>query len=334
MILPTARSRRPAMPIAPLPSRHLGSSAIDVGTLVLGGNVFGWTIDQAQSFAVLDAALAAGVRAIDTADLYSRWKPGNQGGESETIIGNWLAQGGGRRDRVQILTKVGMDLGEGRKGLARAYILASAEASLKRLKTDRIDLYQSHIDDPTVPLDETLAAYDQLIRQGKVRAIGASNYNAARLALALETARARQLPAYCCLQPHYNLLERADYEAALEPLCRRENLGVIPYFSLASGFLTGKYRAPADFAKSPRGGGMAKHLNPRGLRILAALDAVAARTRTSPTAVALAWLIARPGITAPIASATTPAQIDDLLAGARLVLDAAAVAELTQASAA
>jgi aryl-alcohol dehydrogenase-like predicted oxidoreductase len=321
------------MSTATIPSRKLGNSQLDVGTLVLGANVFGWTIDQAQSFAVLDAAVAKGIRAIDTADTYSKWKPGNKGGESETIIGAWFAQGGGRREKTLILTKCGMDFGDGRKGLAKAYIISSAEGSLKRLKTDHIDLYQAHIDDPSVPFEETLAAYDQLIKAGKVRAIGASNYKADRLAEALKVAKAKSLPAYCSLQPHYNLIERADYEAALEPLCRREHIGVIPYFSLASGFLTGKYRSPADFGKSQRGGGMAKHLNPRGLRILAALDAVAARTKTTPTAVALAWLVASPGITAPIASATTVAQVDDLVAGARLALDAAAIKDLDTASA-
>jgi len=321
------------MSTAAIPSRKLGNSQLDVGTLVLGANVFGWTIDAAQSFAVLDAAVAKGIRAIDTADTYSKWKPGNQGGESETIIGDWLAQGGGRRDKTLILTKCGMDFGDGRKGLAKAYIISSAEGSLKRLKTDHIDLYQAHVDDPSVPFEETLAAYDALIKAGKIRAIGASNYKADRLAEALKVAKAKSLPAYCALQPHYNLIERADYEAALEPLCRREHIGVIPYFSLASGFLTGKYRSSADFGKSQRGGGMAKHLNPRGLRILAALDAVAARTKTTPTAVALAWLVARPGITAPIASATTVAQVDDLVAGARLTLDAAAIKDLDTASA-
>jgi aryl-alcohol dehydrogenase-like predicted oxidoreductase len=312
--------------------RKLGNSGLEIAPLMLGGNVFGWTADEAASFKVLDAFVAAGLDAIDTADVYSRWAPGNKGGESETVLGKWL-KARGRRDKVVIATKAGNDMGGGRKGLAKAYILQAAEDSLKRLQTDYIDLYQSHIDDQAAPLEETLSAYQQLIQQGKVRAIGCSNYTAARLAEALKTSAARKLPRYESLQPHYNLYERAGFEAELEPLCLKEKVGVIPYYSLASGFLTGKYRSEADAGKSPRGARAKGYLNERGRRILKALDAVAARTRTSPAAVALAWLMARPSITAPIASATSPAQLDELIAATRLTLDREAIAELDRASA-
>jgi len=312
--------------------RELGSSGLMVSPLAFGGNVFGWTIAEAQSFSLLDAFVDAGFNLIDTADVYSRWVTGNQGGESETIIGKWLKRSG-RRDQVVLATKVGMEMGPDRKGLARAYILRSVEDSLKRLQTDYIDLYQSHKDDEFTPLEETAEAYDLLIKQGKVRAIGASNFSAARLKQALDLAQSRGYPMYQSLQPHYNLIERAGYEAELEPLCRARNVGVIGYYSLASGFLTGKYRSEADLAKSPRGGGVKKYLDARGLRILAALDGVAKQHSSTPTAVALAWLIARPGITAPIVSATSVAQLEQVLAGARLRLDAAAIAALDQAGA-
>lgn len=312
--------------------RELGASGIHIAPLMLGGNVFGWTADEATSHRLLDQFIDAGLNAIDTADAYSRWVPGHTGGESETIIGTWLARSG-KRGKAVIATKVGWDMGPGGKGLSRAHIVKSVEASLKRLQTDHIDLYQSHRDDPETPLEETLAAYATLIGQGKVRAIGASNYTGDRLGQVLRVAADKNLPRYQTLQPHYNLYERAGYESDLEPLVRREKIGVVPYYALASGFLTGKYRSAADFGKSPRGGGMQKYLDARGLRILAALDQVAGACKASPAQVALAWLMARPGITAPIASATTPAQLDDLIGAARLRLSPEAVAALDAASA-
>jgi aryl-alcohol dehydrogenase-like predicted oxidoreductase len=312
--------------------RKLGRSGLEIAPLMFGGNVFGWTADEAMSFKLLDGFVAGGLNAIDTADTYSKWAPGNKGGESETVIGKWLKARGGR-DKVVIATKVGMEMPGIGQGLRKAYILQRVEDSLRRLQTDYIDLYQSHTDDKDAPLDETLSAYRQLIEQGKVRAIGASNYNGARLAEALATSAAKGLPRYETLQPHYNLYERADYERDLEPLALKEGLGVIPYYSLASGFLTGKYRSEADLGKSPRGGGMKSRLNDRGLRILAALDAVSARLGATPAQVALGWLIARPSITAPIASATSMQQLDDLVAAARLELDADAVRQLDAASA-
>ena len=312
--------------------RKLGRSGIEIAPLVLGGNVFGWTADEATSAKLLDRFVDAGLNAIDTADVYSNWVPGHKGGESEAVIGNWLAARGGR-DKVVIATKVGWDRRTGGGGLARQWIVEHAEASLKRLRTDYIDLYQAHIDDTKTPIEETLGAFQSLIEQGKVRAIGASNYSGERLAEALGVSAAKKLPRYQSLQPHYNLYERAEFEAELEPLCLQQGIGVIPYYSLASGFLTGKYRSPADFGKSPRGGGMKKMLNERGLRILKALDDVSARLKANPTQVALAWLIARPSITAPIASATTLAQLEDLIAATRLKLDADAIKMLDAASA-
>jgi aryl-alcohol dehydrogenase-like predicted oxidoreductase len=311
--------------------RKLGHSGLEISALVLGGNVFGWTADETTSFAVLDAYVAAGGNCIDTADMYSRWVPGHQGGESERLIGKWMKQRGNRA-QVLIATKVGMEMAPDKKGLKKAYILRAAEDSLTRLQTDCIDLYQSHIDDVDTPLDEPLEAYAQLIEQGKVRAIGASNFGAERLRAALQAGKQRGLPVYQSLQPLYNLCERAGYEKDLEPLCREAGLGVIPYFSLAAGFLTGKYRSEADLGKSPRGQGLKKYLNERGLRILAALDQVAKQTSSTPTAVALAWLLARPSITAPIASATSVAQLEMLVAGCRLKLDAGQVAVLDEAS--
>jgi aryl-alcohol dehydrogenase-like predicted oxidoreductase len=312
--------------------RRIGRSELVVAPLCFGGNVFGWTADEATSFALLDAFVAQGFDFIDTADVYSRWAPGNQGGESETIIGRWLKRSG-KRDRVVIATKVGMEMGPDRKGLSRRWIRQSVEDSLRRLQTDRIDLYQAHRDDPETPLEETLGAFAELIREGKVRAIGASNYGAARLAEALATSARAGLPRYESLQPEYNLYDRAGYEGELETLCREHQLGVIPYYSLASGFLTGKYRSPADAGKSPRGQDIAaKYLNERGRRILAALDAAAARHGATPAQVALAWLIARPGITAPIASATSLAQLEELAGAVRLRLDPATIAEIDSAS--
>jgi len=312
--------------------RQLGKSELQVAPLAFGGNVFGWTADEPTSFRLLDAFVAAGFNFIDTADLYSRWKPGNQGGESETIIGKWLRQRG-NRDRVIIATKVGMDMGDGKKGLSAAYIQRAAEDSLARLQTDYIDLYQSHTDDTETPLEETLGAFAQLVEQGKVRAIGASNYSGKRLAEALEVSRKHSYPRYESLQPNYNLYDRAEYETDMEPVCLEHSVGVISYYSLASGFLTGKYRSEADLAKSPRGKGVQAYLNERGFRILQALDEVATAHHSTPAQVALAWLIARPSITAPIASATSLEQLDDLVAAAHLELDQAAIEKLDQASA-
>lgn len=310
--------------------RKLGNSGLEIAPLMLGGNVLGWTADEAMSFRLLDRFVAAGLNAIDTADIYSNWVPGHKGGESETVIGNWLKARGGR-DKVVITTKVGFDQKQG--GLARDRIVAKAEASLKRLQTDYIDLYLSHIDDTVTPLDETLGAYARLVEQGKVRAVGASNYDAPRLAEALGLSAAKRLPRYEVLQPHYNLYERADYERALEPLVLKEGIGVIPYYALASGFLTGKYRSAADSKKSVRGGGATSKLNARGLAILAALDDVAARSSSKPASVALAWLMARPGVTAPIASATRMEQLEELIAATQLKLDADAIGQLDAASA-
>ena len=312
--------------------RKLGNSGLEIAPLALGGNVFGWTVDEAASFPLLDAFVAGGCNFIDTADVYSRWAPGNHGGESETILGRWLKKSG-KRSQVVIATKVGMELGPNKKGLAKSYILRAVEDSLQRLQIDCIDLYQAHQDDPATPLEETFDAFAQLIKQGKVRAIGASNYTGTRLAEALEVSRRHGLPRYECLQPHYNLYERAEYETNLEPVCREHGLGVIPYFSLAKGFLTGKYRSEADLAKSVRGQGAKAYLNERGFRILAALDQVAQQHRSTPARVALAWLIARPSITAPIASATSLAQMTDLIEATRLELTPGDIDTLNQASA-
>ena len=312
--------------------RKLGTSGFEVAPLALGGNVFGWTADEAMSFRLLDAFVAGGFDLIDTADVYSRWVTGHQGGESETVIGRWIARRG-RHDDVVIATKVGADVGLGRKCLRRDHILRAVEDSLRRLQVDAIDLYQSHWDDDKTPFDETLEAFALLLRQGKVRAVGASNLTAERLAQALAASDRHGYPRYATLQPHYNLYERASFEGALQDLCVREGIGVITYYSLASGFLTGKYRSAADFAKSVRGGGMDKMLGARGLRILAALDAVAETHRATPAQVALAWLMTRPGVVAPIASATSPAQLDELMAATRIALDADSLQALDTASA-
>lgn len=311
--------------------RRLGGSGITTAPLVLGGNVFGWTADEATSFALLDRFVAAGFNLIDTANVYSRWKPGHVGGESETIIGKWMKLRGNRQ-RVIIATKVGMEMGPDRKGLAKEYILREAEESLQRLQTDYIDLYQSHTDDPDTPVEETLEAFAQLVKVGKVRAIGASNFSAERLTKSIEASRKFGLPLYASLQPHYNLYDRADYETKLEPTCTALGLGVIPYFGLARGFLTGKYRSEADLAKSPRGQGVKKYLDERGFRILAALDALARELAANPTRIALAWLMARPSITAPIASATSLDQIEDLIAAPQLNLTDAQIDLLNTAS--
>ncbi|MBS1786651.1 MAG: aldo/keto reductase [Acidobacteria bacterium] len=312
-------------------TRKLGNSGLEVTPLCLGCNVFGWNIDEPTAFGLLDAMVASGLNFLDTADVYSRWAPGNSGGESETIIGNWLNRSGAR-DKVIIATKVGMEMGEGKKGLSKSYILQAVEDSLRRLQTDYIDLYQSHTDDAQTPLEETLEAYAALIQQGKVRAIGASNYTAERLAEALELGE-NGFPRYECLQPFYNLYDRADYEEELEPLCAESNVGVIPYFSLAKGFLSGKYRSEDDLSKSVRGQGVKMYLNDRGFRILAALDQIAEQTDATPASVALAWLIARPGITAPIASATSLEQLNELVEATALELSPSAIAVLDQASA-
>jgi aryl-alcohol dehydrogenase-like predicted oxidoreductase len=312
--------------------RRIGRSDLTVAPFCLGGNVFGWTADETTSFAILDRFVERGFDFIDTADVYSRWVPGHVGGESEAVIGRWLSARPGARDRIVLATKVGMDLGEAGKGLSARHIERACEASLRRLQTDRIDLYQSHVDDAEVPLEETLRAHERLIAAGKVRAIGASNYSAARLTEALTVSAASGLHRYECLQPDYSLAERG-YEAELEPLCRAEQIGVIGYFSLAAGFLTGKYRSAQDAAGRAREVRVAKYLNPRGMALLDVLDSVAAAQGASPAQVALAWIIARPGITAPIASATTVAQLDELLGAASLTLTDDAVARLDDASA-
>jgi aryl-alcohol dehydrogenase-like predicted oxidoreductase len=312
--------------------RRLGRSELLVAPLCLGGNVFGWTADKEMSFRLLDRALDAGLDFIDTAEVYSAWVPGHRGGESEAIIGEWV-HSRRCRDRVTIATKVGHDMGDGRKGLGRARMRDGIDGSRKRLRTDRVDLYQAHYDDPATPLEEVMGTFAELIAEGKVRAIGASNYAPARLREALAVSEALGLPRYECLQPEYNLYDRAGYEAELEPLCVEEGLGVISYFGLAKGFLTGKYRSKADLGQSPRGGGVAGYLDARGMRILGALDDVAGRLRATPAQVALAWLMARPSVTAPIASATRPEQLEDLVAAARLELDKAAVQALDAASA-
>jgi aryl-alcohol dehydrogenase-like predicted oxidoreductase len=311
--------------------RPLGKSPLAIAPLAFGGNVFGWSVDEATSFALLDAFVDAGFNLVDTADVYSAWVPGNRGGESETIIGKWLKRSG-KRDQVLIATKVGKWVEQ--PGLSPVNIEQAVEGSLRRLQTDHIDLYQAHADDASVPLTETLGAFARLIEQGKVRAIGASNYGADRFAEALAIADQHGLPRYESLQPEYNLADRAGYEAALEPLVRQERVGVICYYALASGFLTGKYRSAADLAKSAaRSGSVKKYLDPRGMKILAALDAVADAHRAKPVQVALAWLMARPGITAPIASATSVAQLEELIGVAQLTLAADEIAALDRASA-
>jgi aryl-alcohol dehydrogenase-like predicted oxidoreductase len=312
--------------------RPLGRSGLRVAPLAFGGNVFGWTADEATSFKLLDAFVDGGFNLVDTADVYSRWIEGHVGGESETVIGRWLKTSG-KRNRVVLATKVGMDMGDNKIGLSPQHIRRSIEDSLRRLQTDHVDLYQSHQDDPKTPLEDTLATYAELIREGKVRAIGASNTSAARLDEALATSARLKLPRYESLQPLYNLMERPAYESELEPLCRREGLGVINYFGLASGFLTGKYRSEADASKSPRGGNIVKkYLNDRGRKVLDALDSAAAQHKATAAQVALAWQIARPGLTAPIASATSLAQWNELAAAAKLTLDAATIAAIDAAS--
>jgi aryl-alcohol dehydrogenase-like predicted oxidoreductase len=311
--------------------RKLGKTGLEISPLVFGGNIFGWTVDQATSFKLLDAFIAAGFNSVDTADIYSKWVPGHTGGESEIILGEWMRRSGNRK-KVIVATKVGMEMGDGKKGLSKSHILRSAEDSLRRLQTDYIDLYQSHNDDPDTPLEETLGAYAELIRQGKVRAIGASNHKAERLAAAIEASKKSGLPAYQTLQPNYSLVERADYENNLEPLCQKEGLGVINYYPLASGFLTGKYRSESDAAGKARAHNVTKHLNERGFKILGALDQVAKKYNATPAGISLAWLLARPSITAPIVSATNLEQLNDLIPSVDLALDRDSIEFLNQAS--
>ena len=311
--------------------RELGNSGIEVAPLAFGGNVFGWTIDEPTSFKLLDAFVDAGFNLIDTADVYSRWKEGNHGGESETIIGNWMKQRG-NRDKVIIATKVGSDMGEG-KSLKKNYIFKAVEDSLKRLQTDHIDLYQSHFDDLSTPVEETMDAYAELVKQGKVKAIGASNLSIERLKQSVEYSESKGLPRYETLQPLYNLYDREGFEKELQPFSLQNNIGVINYYSLASGFLTGKYRSENDLSKSARGGGVKKYLNDRGFKILQALDEVAKRYNTKPATISLAWLMAQPAIAAPIASATNTEQLNDLIASANLKLDKEAIDVLNKASA-
>ena len=313
-------------------NRRLGRTDLTIAPLVLGGNVFGWTADEKTSFTLLDRFVDAGFNAIDTADAYSRWVPGHAGGESETIIGKWMKERK-NRDRIVLITKVGSDMGQGKKDLSAPHIEKAIEASLKRLQTDVVDLYLSHWPDPTVPHEETLGAYQKLIAAGKVRFIGASNLDAGQMRAALDVARLRDLPRYEVLQPGYNLYDRDEFEGPLRDLCMAEELGVISYYGLAKGFLSGKYRSKEDLGKSVRGGGIQEYLNPRGMRILAALDAVSGRHKATQAEVALAWVIARPGVTAPIASATRLDQVDSLIKAVSLTLGADDLAELDKASA-
>ncbi|MFB2552635.1 aldo/keto reductase [Ensifer soli] len=313
-------------------NRSLGRTGLAIAPLVFGGNVFGWTADKATSFALLDQFVDAGFNAIDTADVYSAWAPGNAGGESETIIGEWMKRSKIDRDRVVIVTKVGSDLGDNRKGLSARWIAEAVEASLTRLQTDHVDLYLSHWPDAGTPYEETLGAYDRLLKAGKVRAIGASNLDSAQLRAALDVSAATGLPRYDVLQPEYNLYDRDGFDGPLRNLCLSEEIGVITYYSLASGFLTGKYRSHKDIEGKTRGQAAAKYLDGRGMRILGALDAVADATGSTPATIALAWLMARKGVTAPIASATTPEQLTALTKAARLALSDEMIRMLSDAS--
>ncbi|PWW16425.1 aldo/keto reductase [Pantoea sp. AG702] len=315
-----------------LKTRQLGNSGINVPLLTFGGNVFGWTVDEKTSFSLLDALVEKGLFFIDTANVYSRWAPGNQGGESETIIGKWLKKSG-KRDKIVLATKVGIEMSPEKKGLKPAYIRQAVEDSLRRLQTDVIDLYQAHRDDESTPLADTLGTFDALVKEGKVRALGASNYSAQRLQAALDISKQQGLARYETLQPEYNLYDREGYESELEQVARDNHLGVINYYALASGFLSGKYKKPQDAAKSQRGQGIVdKYLNERGLRIVEALEDVAASHDASATQVALAWLIARPGITAPIVSATSLQQLDELVKATELALSKQEIEELSRAS--
>ena len=311
--------------------RKLGRTGLEIAPMVLGGNVFGWTVDEKTSFTLLDAFVDAGLNAIDTADIYSAWVPGNHGGESETILGNWFHRRPGNREKVVLITKVGSAFTPDKKGLSSRWIHQAVEDSLRRLRTDHIDLYLSHWPDPDVPYEETLEAFDTLVKAGKVKAIGASNLDASQMAASLAAAQKVGLPRYEVLQPEYNLYAREKFEGPLEALTTREGLGVITYYSLASGFLTGKYRSEADFGRSPRGPGMAKYLNPRGKAILGALDQVAQAQKATLGEVALGWLLAKPGVTAPIASATNLDQMAGLVKAASLTLTPDQVALLDKA---
>ncbi len=313
--------------------RKLGRSGLTIPPLMVGGNVFGWTADPKTSAMLLDALADAGLVAIDTADLYSAWAPGHSGGESETVIGDWLRAEPSRRAKAFIATKVGGKLGSGDSGLSPAWIARACENSLRRLGVERIDLYQAHFDDADTPLADTLGAFAKLVEAGKVAAIGCSNYSAARLREALDVSAAHHLPRYESLQPEYNLVARPSYEGALEDLCVAEHVGVITYFSLAAGFLSGKYRGEADLSKSQRGGGVAKYMTAKGTAVLAALDTIAADLEATPAQVALAWVMARPSVTAAIASATSLDQVTDLVSATRLGLSAADMAALDAASA-
>ena len=312
--------------------RKLGNTDLLVSPITFGGNVFGWTIDEAKSFEILDGFVEAGFNFIDTADVYSKWKPGNKGGESETIIGNWM-KARNNRNKIILATKLGSDMGDGKKGLSKKYITEAIDASLLRLKTDYVDLYQSHYDDPETPVEETLEAFGELIKAGKIRWIGASNFSAARLKESLETSKRLSLPKYQSFQPEYNLYNRAKFENEYEQICLDNQLGVINYYALASGFLTGKYRSADDLGKSARGGGMKDYLNEKGFSILKTLDEVSEQYNSTPASVALAWLIARPSITAPIASVTSLAQLEDLTKAASLRLNMEDIAILDEASA-
>ncbi|HLX90552.1 MAG TPA: aldo/keto reductase [Puia sp.] len=311
--------------------RKLGNSGLEISPLMLGGNVFGWSATEKTSFQLLDAFISAGFNAVDTADVYSRWAQGNKGGESERIIGKWLKKSG-KRSQVVIATKVGKEMEKDKKGLSRQYILSAAEDSLKRLQTDYIDLYQSHEDDSRTPLDETLEAFQTLISQGKARAIGASNYSARRLKESLETSETNQIARYESLQPLYNLFDRNDFERELRAVCIENGLGVITFYSLARGFLSGKYRSENDLYKSVRGEGIRKFLNHRGMRIISALDEVSQAYQTTPAAIALAWLMGRIGVTSAIASATSLDQLQELMSSAEIKLDSAAIEKLDTAS--
>jgi aryl-alcohol dehydrogenase-like predicted oxidoreductase len=317
---------------ATLQARPLGRSGLHTLPLALGGNAIGWTADEKTSHEVLDHFVGAGFSLIDTADVYSKWVPGHSGGESETIIGRWLKTRG-RRERVLIATKVGGEIAPGRKGLSAQHIKSAAEDSLRRLQTDYIDLYQAHYDDPETPFDETLRAFGDLMAEGKVRAIGLSNYDLNRFQAVIEASRQHGLPRYETLQPLYNLYDREDFEQNFAPVCRAEGIGVINFYSLASGFLTGKYRTEADVSAAKRQRSNRKYMNERGFRILGALDQVAARTGAKQAQIALAWLVAQPDVTAPIASATSVEQVEELIAAVRLSLDAESVALLNNASA-
>jgi aryl-alcohol dehydrogenase-like predicted oxidoreductase len=310
----------------------LGKSNLQVPVICLGGNVFGWTVSEADSFRQLDAALEAGLNFIDTADVYSRWAPGHQGGESEAILGKWLARGN-KRSNVILATKVGIDMGDGKKGLKAAYIHQAVEDSLRRLQTDYIDLYQAHKDDEETPLEETLSAFDKLVQQGKVLHIGASNYSGARLAKALKTSKDNGLVSFISLQPHYNLVEREQFESDLLPVVQEHTLGVIPYYSLAAGFLTGKYRTKEDAEGKVRAVTVKKYLNDWGFHVIEVLDEVAREHHSTPARVALAWLMVQPGVTAPIASATSEKHLTDLIEAAKLKLDHASLEKLTTVSA-